>query len=202
MRIILPVAAALVALVFGAWLSVLVFDPSGRSDAVSGDLGGVGQAAIGGPFTLINQNGETVTEAMLEGKPSLIYFGYTFCPDFCPSELANMARAADLLAARGVDINLVFITIDPERDTVAELKTYVANFHEDFIGLTGAPEQIAAAAKAYKVIYRKAESPDYSDYLMDHTTFVYGMDPAGTYHAFFRAMEDPKKIADTLLASL
>lgn len=202
MRIVLPVAAALVAVVFGAWLSVLVFDPSGRSGASSGDLGGVGQAAIGGPFTLVNQNGEPVTEAMLEGKPSLIYFGYTFCPDFCPAELANMARAADLLAARGVDINLVFITIDPERDTVAELKTYVANFHEDFIGLTGAPEQIAAAAKAYKVIYRKAESPDFSDYLMDHTTFVYAMGPAGTYHAFFRAMEDPEKIADTLLATL
>lgn len=200
MRIVLIVAAALVAGILGLSLSFLVFGPNDRTAGAGsgGVLTSIGAAEIGGPFTLVDHRGRPTTEEILNGRPTLVYFGYTFCPDFCPTELANMAAAADILAERGVDVGLVFITVDPERDTPEALKDYVAAFHEDLVGLTGAPEQIAEAARAYKVIYRKSESPEYTDYLVDHTTFVYAMDANGRYLTFFRAAEDPNKIADVL----
>lgn len=198
MRIVLFAASAVVAVILGVSLSLLVFGPGDRNSATGGALSSIGEAAIGGPFTLVDHNGRPVTEEILVGKPTLVYFGYTYCPDFCPTELANMAAAADILEGKGVDVGLVFITVDPERDTPESLTNYVEAFHDDLIGLTGSADQVATAARAYKVIYRKSESPDFTDYLVDHTTFVYAMDAQGQFITYFKAAEDPSKIAETI----
>ena len=200
MRIVLTLAAVVVAVVLGVSLSLWVFGPpSGQQNAQSGALPSSGVASIGGAFQLTDHTGKQVDDSILMGKPSLVYFGFTFCPDFCPTELSNMAAAADLASEEGLEIGLVFISIDPERDTPEVMAEYVEAFHERMIGLTGDAEQVAAAAKAYKVIYRKNRNPDSPDgYAMDHTTFLYGMDAQGQFLKHFTANTDPREIVDTL----
>lgn len=153
---------------------------------------------IGGPFTLIDQNGATVSDTAFRGKYLLVYFGFTYCPDMCPTGLQNVARTLDLLGPDASKVQGLFITIDPERDTPAVLKEYAASFHPDIIGLTGTKEQIAAVAKAYKVYYAKAEQVDDKNYMMDHSTVIYVMDPDGHYIDTFPQDIEPKKLADTL----
>lgn len=160
------------------------------------DVPNVGGAAIGGDFSLISESGETVTRDDVITKPTLVYFGYTYCPDFCPQDAANMARAADLLEEQGIDIGLLFISIDPERDTPEVLKDYTDSFHNKMIGLTGAPEQVDQAAKAYKVYYAKNEDPAYTEYLMAHSTFTYLVDKAGDYLTHFSFGTAPEIIAE------
>ncbi len=144
------------------------------------------QPSIGGPFTLVDQDGRTVTSDSLKGKPTLIYFGYTYCPDVCPTSLLLMQNAVDKLGPDGAKkVNLVFITIDPERDTPKALKGYVENFGPTFIGLTGTPDQVAAAARAYRVYYQKVPGKDGAPYLMDHSSIVYLLDRSGRFVAHF-----------------
>ena len=131
----------------------------------------LGKSTIGGPFTLVNKDGQTVTDKDVLTKPSLVYFGYTYCPDVCPADAARNAEAVDLLAAKGLDVTPVFISIDPERDTPAVVGDFADYMHERMIGLTGSAEQVKAAATAYKVYYRK--NGEGEDYLMDHSTFTY-----------------------------
>ncbi|MEL6277743.1 MAG: SCO family protein [Pseudomonadota bacterium] len=196
-RLVLFGAAGVVAVILGLSLSLLIFGPT--ENQRSGAVTAIGQAQIGGPFELIDQNGQTVTQAALEGQLNLIYFGFTFCPDFCPTELANMAVAKEKLAERGVDTQLFFITIDPERDTPEILKEYAEAFDPEMIALGGSVEQVAAAANAYRVIYRRAEDPDFPDgYAMDHSTFVYAVDGSGRFITVFTAATDPEEIAETL----
>ncbi|MDD5586941.1 MAG: SCO family protein [Alphaproteobacteria bacterium] len=134
---------------------------------------------FGGPFTLVDQNGATVTDATYRGKYLLVYFGYTYCPDLCPTALQNITETLDELGPDASKVQALFITIDPARDTKAKLKDYTASFHPGITGLTGTPEQIAAAAKAYNVTYARAENVDGDDYIMDHSTHVYVLDPGG-----------------------
>lgn len=144
-------------------------------------------ADIGGPFELVTQDGERVTSDALIDGPTLIYFGYTFCPDVCPLDLQKMAHAVDVLEERGVEIKPVFITIDPERDTVEELADWADSIHPDLIALTGSPEEIKTAADAYKVYYQKAHvEGSAAGYLMDHTAFFYLMTPGRGITAMFR----------------
>jgi len=177
----------------GVWIAVLVAVVGWIAwDAFRGD----GRPAIGGPFALTDQNGATVTSASLEGKPTLIYFGFTFCPDVCPTALLQMANAIDALgpdAARKV--NLVFITIDPERDTTKLLKGYVENFGPTFIGLTGTPQQIADVARAYRVYFQKVPGKDGGPYLMDHSSIVYLLDRNGRFAGHFTHEAKPEAIA-------
>ena len=155
----------------------------------------VGGATIGGPFELVNQDGVTVTDADIITQPTLIYFGYTFCPDFCPLDVARNAAAVDILAGQGVDVTPVFISIDPARDTPEVVADYVAAFHPDMIGLTGTPAQVDAASKAYKTFYAKADDdPDY--YLMQHSTFSYLTLPDQGFVEFFRQDDSPEKVAE------
>lgn len=193
-RIALFGALAVVAAILGVTLSILVFGAppnTGSSD---------GEALIGGPFELVDQDGKPVDESILEGQLNLVYFGYTFCPDFCPTELANMAEAKKRFQAKGQDVRIVFISIDPERDTAEVMKEYVPYFDEDAIGLTGTPEQVKAAARAYKVYYAKADDADFPDgYAMDHSTFVYAMDADGRFITYFTAATDPDLIVETVL---
>jgi cytochrome oxidase Cu insertion factor (SCO1/SenC/PrrC family) len=146
---------------------------------------GTGTALVGGPFTLINQDGQTVTDKDFSGKYMLIFFGYTYCPDVCPTELQVMTQALVTMGERAASIRPLFITIDPERDTPEVMKSYVENFGGNLIGLTGSAEQIAAVAKAYRVYYKRAGSADASDYLMDHSSIIYLMGPDGSFVTHF-----------------
>jgi protein SCO1/2 len=164
------------------WIAVLV----GAAGWVGWDAMQGRQPAIGGPFTLVDQNGRTVTNEMLKGKPTLIYFGYTFCPDVCPTSLLLMETAIEKLGPDAAKkVNLVFITIDPERDTQKLIKDYVSNFSPTFIGLTGTPEQVTAAARAYRVYYQKVPGKDGAPYLMDHSSIVYLLDRNGRFVTHF-----------------
>lgn len=154
-----------------------------------------GSAGIGGPFTLTDHTGARVSSAELIDGPALIYFGYTFCPDICPVDVAVMASAAELLAERGVEVTPVFITVDPERDTPESLTYYVEAMGAGMVGLTGSPEKIRAAADAFKVYYEKVEMEDSAaGYLMNHTTFTYLVTPDGV-EAVFRNGFPPEEIA-------
>ena len=145
-----------------------------------------GKALIGGPFTLTNQKGERVTDETFRGKYMLVSFGYTSCPDVCPAELQLMSNAMDLLGTKSEKVTPIFITIDPERDTVTQIAGYVENFHPRMVGLTGTPEEVKGTASAYRVYYAKAEGASTaSGYLMDHSTFLYLMDPQGQYVTHF-----------------
>jgi protein SCO1/2 len=153
--------------------------------------------SIGGPFTLTDQAGAAVTEKTYDGSYRLIYFGYTFCPDACPTELGVMAQAIETMGPAGQKVQPIFITIDPDRDTVQQLKGYVPLFDKRLVGLTGTPQQIAAVAKAYKVYYAKADQPgvDTKSYGMNHSSFVYLMDPKGRFLTVFSSDTDSDKMA-------
>jgi cytochrome oxidase Cu insertion factor (SCO1/SenC/PrrC family) len=158
----------------------------------------VATAAIGGPFELVDQNGRTRTQADLSGKFALIYFGFTFCPDACPTALVAMAEALDQIGPLAARVQPVFITVDPERDTVEQMASYVAAVDERLWGLTGSPAQVAQAAKAYRVFYRKATPQGGGEYLVDHTSLVYLMGPDGAYRAHFTHETTPERMAEIL----
>lgn len=153
-----------------------------------------GAAAIGGPFSLTDGAGARVTDGDVITGPTLVYFGYTFCPDFCPMDLARNAIAADMLAEQGVDVAQVFVTIDPARDTPAVVRDFAASIHPDLLGLTGTVEEVAAAADAYRVYSRKADD-DPRFYLVDHSTYSYLMAPEAGFLEVFGSDASPQDIA-------
>ena len=138
-----------------------------------------------------------MSEQDFAGKPMLIYFGYTFCPDVCPTELSAMSQALDLLGDDAAEIQPVFITIDPARDTTEQMAEYVAHFYPTMVGLTGSVEQVAGAAKAYRVYYARGPGED-DAYLMDHSSFIYVMDAGGKYRAHFGPNTAPEEMARRL----
>lgn len=159
-------------------------------------------AGIGGPFRLTAGDGRTVTDADFRGRWMLVYFGYTHCPDACPTALQDMANAVDALgpdAARRVA--LLFITIDPERDTPALIQDYVSAFNAPITALSGTPEQIAAAARAYRVYYAKHPRDD-GGYDMDHSSIIYLMDPSGKFVGNFTHETPPDAITTKLRGAL
>lgn len=159
-----------------------------------------GTALIGGPFTLIGHDGKPVTDQAFRGKYMLVFFGFTHCPDICPAELQVMSAALDELGPKANDVIPIFITLDPERDTPQAVTDYVRNFGQRFVGLTGSPEQVAAAAKAYRVTYSKFQEegakPD--DYTIDHVALVYLMGKDGEYLANFAYGTPAAKMAEAL----
>jgi protein SCO1/2 len=157
---------------------------------------------IGGPFTLVNTKGETVTDAQVLTKPSLVYFGYTFCPDVCPFDMARNAEAIDLLTERGLDVTPVFISIDPERDTPEALADYEVNMHPKLVALTGTPDQVKAAANAYRTVYNRRPSDDPDFYLVDHMTFTYLMLPETGFVDFFRREVTSEAMAESVACFL
>jgi len=140
-----------------------------------------GTAAIGGPFRLSATDGKTVTDASFRGKWMLIYFGYTSCPDACPTALTNISIAIQTLRREAAAIQPLFITVDPKRDTRAVLMEYLKSFDPRIAGLTGSEEQIRAAAKAYRVYVRPEPAKGDNSYLIDHSSYVYLMDPGGVF---------------------
>ena len=168
-------------------------------DCIEGSVAG---GNIGGPFELMDHRGQMVTDAQVLDQPALVYFGYTFCPDVCPMDVARNVVAVEILADAGLTVKPVFITIDPARDTVDYLADFVANNHPEMVGLTGTAEQIAKAARAYKVYYRKQPSEDEDYYLMDHSSFSYFMVPDVGFVDFLRSDLPPEVVADRLACVL
>jgi protein SCO1/2 len=164
---------------------------------------GFGEAFVGGPFTMVNHKGEAVTEKSFFGKPMLLFFGFTFCPDVCPTELQVMAAALDELGDKGKDIQPIFVSIDPERDKPEVMAAYVSYFGDRFIGLTGSAEQVAAIAGAYRIFYARQENKERpSDYLMDHTSIVYLMGSDGKFLKHFTYTTDAKVLAQGISEAL
>jgi protein SCO1/2 len=160
-----------------------------------------GKALIGGPFSLVDQTGKTVTDKDFRGRYMLVFFGFTHCPDVCPAELQVMADALGQLGPKASKIVPVFISLDPERDRPEAVGAYVKNFGPNFVGLTGSPEAIAAAAKAYRVSFSKFEYKDsngQSGYSIDHSTVLYLMDKNGEYITHFSYGTPAAKMAETL----
>jgi len=162
-----------------------------------------GTASIGGPFTLVDDTGNQVTDADLLGKPHLIYFGFAYCPDICPTSLQKLGAAEQLLGKAGDDVGYVLITVDPERDTVEKISQYVAfdPFPKDLRGFTGSVEQIDVAKQAYKVTAEKSAfdggpvEDGSTDYTVNHTDIIYLMDSGGQFADFFSARSTPQDIA-------
>ncbi len=183
--------AAIFAVAAGLSASWYFSRPAGFSECAASASAG----EIGGPFTLVNHKGETVTDKDVLTEPSLVYFGYTFCPDVCPFDMARNVEAIDLLAERGISAQPVFISIDPQRDTVEIMDEYVAYMHEKMIALTGTEEQVAAASKAYRTYYK----PHYDgseDYLVDHSTFTYLVLPEHGFVEFFKNTQTAEDMAE------
>ena len=187
-------AVAFVALLLAIAAAVLVYTPWGRS--LWQGRAGAGAALIGGPFHLTDQNGKARTEADFRGQYLLVFFGYTNCPDVCPTTLQVLTDAMAKLGPAAGKVTPIFITVDPERDTVAALKDYAANFDPRLVALTGSPAEIAAVAKEYRVYYAKSgEGPNYG---MDHTGLVYLMGPDGAFVTHFT----PQATADDIATDL
>lgn len=158
---------------------------------------------LGGPFTLVDEAGGPVTERDFAGGWMLVYFGYTYCPDVCPTELGTMASALDALAPEvAAQVVPIFITIDPERDTPAQLADYVSRFHPRLRGFTGTADQIGEAARRYRVYYAKARRADAGDYLMDHSSFIYLVGPDGRVRLPFRPETSPETMAATITGQI
>src|SRR6516162_4126816 len=166
-------------------------------DTPRGATGTALASAIGGRFQLVDQNGKTVTDTDLKGKWSLIYFGYTHCPDACPTALNDISIALSELGPKRDAVRPVFITVDPERDTPETLKAYVTSFDAPILALTGTADQVATAAKGYRVYYAKHPEAG-GDYSMDHSSVIYVMDPQGRFTASFTHESSPEQIAERL----
>ncbi|MCO6419389.1 SCO family protein [Siccirubricoccus sp. KC 17139] len=157
---------------------------------------------LGGSFSLVNQDGRAVTERDYAGRWMLVYFGYSYCPDVCPTELGAMTAALDQLGPLAEQVVPVFVSVDPERDTPAHLADYVSRFHPRLQGLTGTPEQVAEAARRFRVYYAKVQRPDMTDYLMDHSSFVYLVGPDARVRSLFRPDTSPEAMAAAVQAQL
>jgi len=155
------------------------------------------QAAIGGPFHLVDQNGKTVTNDDFKGHPFLVFFGFTNCPEICPTTLFDISEVLNKLGPDADKVNALFVTVDPERDTPEKLKDYLSSFNPHLIGLGGDPAALAAVAKAYRVYYKKVPQ-DGGSYTMDHTAIVYLMDKQGSFVAPFNLKRRPEDAAADL----
>lgn len=191
---------AIVAIIvaFGA-LGGMWYVSQGKSDPLAQCRAGAvagGAAAIGGPFELVDEDGNTVTDKDVITGPTMVYFGYTFCPDVCPMDSSRNAEATDILEQRGVKMNPVFISIDPARDTPEVVKEFTDVMHPRMLGLTGSQAQVKAASQAYRTYYKKQDGDDQEYYLVDHSTYSYLVMPQTGFVDFFKRDETPEQMAD------
>lgn len=157
-----------------------------------------GEVPIGGAFELVNTKGRTVREENFRGQWMLVFFGFTACPDVCPTTLATVTQTLNLLGDEGLKLAPIFITVDPARDTPKAMKKYLTHFHPRIIGLTGSAAQIEQAASAYKVYYAKAPGGDATNYMMDHSAYLYLISPQGHYVRHFAHDANPQEVADAI----
>ena len=180
-------AFVVVALGFAAFILI---SPSGRPRP----------SLIGGPFALENGDGKTVSDQTLRGRPFLVYFGYTHCPDVCPTELAHISDILNKMGNKAIPA--LFITVDPERDTPKIMQDYVSSFNPAIVGLSGSPQSVAATEKTFRVFARKGEKQPDGDYSMDHSSVVYLMDKNGAFVEAFNVERPPEEAAKDLQARL
>ena len=194
-------APTLILMIAGIWLVSSEYWPFSsknsdqfakcRSNTITGVIG-----SIGGPFTLIDHKGATVTDTDVITEPSLIYFGYTFCPDVCPLDTARNGEVVDILAQIGKSATPIFISIDPKRDTSAVMAEYSEWIHPKMKGLTGSQEQVKAASKAYRTYYKLHADEGNGFYLVDHSTMTYLVLPEHGFMEFFRRDQSAEKVAE------
>ncbi|HKH95096.1 MAG TPA: SCO family protein [Beijerinckiaceae bacterium] len=187
-RLAVPLIAFTIGLAVLATAAVLTLTPSREQ----------GVAAVGGPFALVDHNGRTVTERDFAGKPFLVFFGFTRCPDVCPTTLFQISEILAATGPRGKPLRALFVTVDPERDTPESLKSYLSSFDDRIVGLTGSPEAVAAMEKVYRAYARKVPLKD-GDYTMEHTGVVYLMDGKGRFVRPFKVDREPAAAAMDLL---
>jgi protein SCO1/2 len=195
-----PLIAALLALLIGGGAMLFALSQGNQANGprAAGEVLGAG-SKVGGPFTLTNAQGHEVSDKDFLGTPFIVYFGFTFCPDICPTELQALTAALDQLGPKAKAVKILFVTVDPERDTPSVIGDYAKAFGPQVMGLTGSAEQIAAAARAYGVFYQKVPLGDSGgDYTMDHTTAVYVMNRQGGLHAIFLPNQSPDDMAATI----
>ena len=191
----LAASVAVLALLSGTYV---ITQTAATDDALAACRAGQAGGAIGGPFELVDDTGATVTDEDIITGPTLIYFGYTFCPDVCPLDVQRNAQAVEILEQRdGIEVTPVFISIDPERDTVEVVRDFADNFHDRMIGLTGTPEQVKAASQAYRTYYAKQESDD-EFYLVDHSVFSYLVFPEIGFQEFYGRDIPPEELAESV----
>lgn len=193
--------AVAIAAFFG-WTGFQLWSASQNDPFASCRSGNVAGGSIGGPLSLVDENGAAVTDKEIFARPALVYFGYTSCTDVCPLDNARNAAAADLLKAKGIDATAVFISVDPQRDTPAVMKEYASNFGGTMTGLSGTSEQIKAAAGAFKVFYQVPD-PAFGAYEVDHTTLTYLVLPKTGFADFFQretTAEDMAKKVECFVA--
>lgn len=194
---LIAVLAVSLLVLCGAWLTVaLTIHRNGTQAADTSP-----NTAIGGPFTLVDSRGKTVTDQAYRGKWMLIYFGYTFCPDACPTALNNISAALEKLGSEADKIEPLFITVDPKRDTPQVMTDYLKSFDSRIVGLTGSKTQTDAAAHAYRV-YVSAQKSDGDDYLVDHSAYIYVMNPQGKFVSVIPGDMAGDKMADQLRATM
>ena len=191
--VLFAAACAAIAVALVVVTLVVVNRPAGGLQP--GEVVSTGQAQVGGPFQLVDQEGRPVDESLLEGKWSLVFFGFTYCPDFCPTTLAALEATKQRLGDKARDLQIVFISVDPERDTPQALKDYLSSdgFPEGVIGLTGTPAQVRAAADAYRAYYQKVGEGE--GYTMNHSLTVYLMGPDGTFRTAVAEELGPERSA-------
>ena len=189
-RGLLLAGLVIAAAVFVTSVAVLLLEWRAR------ETGQTTAADIGGPFSLTDQDGKKVTDADYAGQWKLVFFGFTYCPEVCPTTLNRISLTLKALGPLGDKLHPLFITIDPERDTPAVMKSYVSAFDKRITGLTGTPDEIAAVAKAYHAFYQKV--PQGNDYTMDHSTLIYVMRPDGRYETLLRYDDSPAEMAEKL----
>ena len=191
-------ATAVVAAALAGAVAVTLAQRGGQDDRFAECIGGQvagGPEGIGGPLELVSETGATVTDAEIFTRPTLLYFGYTYCPDVCPLDTVRNAEAVDILKERGFDVQPAFVSVDFGRDDAQTMDDFTANIHPDMLGLTGSEEQIRAASKAYRT-YFKVRDPEDEYYLIDHSTFTYLVLPETGYLSFFRRELTGEQLAD------
>lgn len=192
MRRFLPLAAFCAGLVALGVAAAVTLVPQAAQVATS---------SVGGPFTLTNQDGQRVTERDFAGATHLVFFGFTHCPDVCPTTLQQITDVLQALGPKGRDTRALFIAVDPERDTPAALKTYLASFDPRIVGLTGTPEEVAAAVKAYRAYVRKVPTKG-EDYTMEHTAIVYIVDGQNRFLNALNLSRPPEQSAAELAKAM
>ena len=193
-RVLLPILAFVAGLVSLSVAAVIVLAPSRsvRTAAASG---------VGGPFTLVNQDGKTVTERDFAGATHLVFFGFTHCPDVCPTTLQQITDVLGALGPKADTLKVAFVTVDPERDRPDSMKAYLESFDPRITGLTGTPEQVAATVKAYRGYAKKVPGKD-GDYTMEHTALVYQMDARNDFVGALNLARPPAETAAALAKTL
>lgn len=188
-RSFIPILVFVAGLVVLSAAALFWLEPGGRQ--------AVRTSSVGGPFTLVDQDGREVTERDFAGKAHLVFFGFTHCPDICPTTLQQVGDVLQALGPKGKELKVAFVTVDPERDTPEVLKSYLSSFDPRIVGLTGTPDQVSATVKAYRAYAQKVPGKE-GDYVMNHTAMVYVMDARNNFVSALNLTRPPQEAAADL----